>query len=169
VCTIFLLEAERRAYQVASFQRDPGDDLMQDVSIPAEPLRRTLIRNFAIATIVSFVASRWMGGTTRWPLLFVLALWPTFGGHFVELAYLRWVRPRYPDGSMRVVARVIAWLAGGALLALGLLATARFVFSTAPVRWPGLWFGAVAFVGIELLAHAMLQLRGAPSFYNQRG
>jgi hypothetical protein len=34
---------------------------------------------------------------------------------------------------------------------------------------PAWWFGGIAFIGIELLAHLALQLRGRPSFYNGRG
>ena len=31
------------------------------------------------------------------------------------------------------------------------------------------WLGGLAFIGIELVAHLVLQLRGRPSFYNERG
>ena len=37
-----------------------------------------------------------------------------------------------------------------------------------PARWPAWWLGGLAFIGIELLAHLLLQLRGRPSFYNGR-
>jgi len=37
------------------------------------------------------------------------------------------------------------------------------------VPWPAWWLVGLAFIGIELLAHLVLQWRGQPSFYNGRG
>jgi hypothetical protein len=122
---------------------------MSDTTMPSEPIRR-------------------MGGMSRLPVLIVLALWPSFGGHWVDLAYLRWVRPRVADRRLRVVARIATWAPGGVMLAVGMLATAD-LFSVNMPRWPGWWLGAAALIGIELVAHLGLQARGAPSFYNGRG
>jgi hypothetical protein len=42
-----------------------------------------------------------------------------------------------------------------------------------PMRWgawgSAWWVGGVAFIGIELVVHLALQVRGRPSFYNGRG
>ncbi len=38
-----------------------------------------------------------------------------------------------------------------------------------PPRWPAWWLGGLAFIGIELVAHLALLLRGRPSFYDGRG
>jgi hypothetical protein len=58
---------------------------------------------------------------------------------------------------------------GGGLLALGMWATATRLAHPPVVRWVGWWVAGVAFIGIELVAHLVLQARGRPSFYNGRG
>ena len=88
-----------------------------------EPLRVTLTRTVGIALIAgAALASRW-GGLARWPLTTVLMLWPSLGGHYVELAYLDVVRPRLsPSRAVRTLARIAVWFVGGALLAVGMRA-----------------------------------------------
>jgi hypothetical protein len=97
-------------------------------------------------------------------------LWPALGGHWVEVGFLNSLRPRLPDSRVaQVVARVAAWFVGGAVLALGMMMTARALNFAGFVPRQTWWVGGVAFIGIELIAHAVLQLRGRPSFYNRRG
>jgi hypothetical protein len=36
-------------------------------------------------------------------------------------------------------------------------------------HWHIWWLGGFAFIGIELMAHLTLQLRGRPNFYNGLG
>jgi hypothetical protein len=36
-------------------------------------------------------------------------------------------------------------------------------------HWPRWWLGGLVFIGIELVAHLVLRLRGRPNFYNGRG
>jgi hypothetical protein len=51
---------------------------------------------------------------------------------------------------------------------MGLTAMALAGFRLA--HWPAWWWlGGIAFIGIELVAHLVLQLRGRPSFYNGLG
>jgi hypothetical protein len=47
--------------------------------------------------------------------------------------------------------------------------TAMLLSGFDPARWPNLWLGGLAFIGIELVAQLAPQLRGQPSFYNGRG
>ncbi|MDB5319802.1 MAG: hypothetical protein JWN40_1433 [Phycisphaerales bacterium] len=135
-----------------------------------EPLRITLLRTGVIALVVGAVlALRW-GGLARWPIATLLALWPSFGGHWVELWFLNWLRPRLPNArSLQLAARVAAWFVGGAALAVGMYLTAMALAPFQPARWPAWWLGGLAFIGIELVVHVVLQLRGRPSFYNGRG
>jgi hypothetical protein len=137
-----------------------------------EPLRATLLRTITIAVVVGGVAVHWWGGLARWPAATLLALWPSFGGHWVELWFLNWLRPRLAAArSVQVGARFGVWFAGGALLTLGMLWTAVALGRLPGGRWP-LWWAAVggaAFIGVELVAQLLLQLRGRPSFYNGRG
>lgn len=139
---------------------EPGD----------EPLRTTLLRTGAIAAVVGLALSLARGGLAWWPAAFLLALWPSFGGHWIELLFLRALRPRLPAArAIQLAARVAVWLAGGVLLALGAAATgmALGAFPRAlDTRWA---LGGPLFVGVELVAHAALWLRGLPSVYDGRG
>jgi hypothetical protein len=134
-----------------------------------EPFLRTLARNLTIAIVVGGV----IAAVRRAPFLALpetfLALWPSLGGHFVEIAFLDGVRPRLPRARLvQASARLVWWLAGGALLCVALIATAHALPIGAP-RWRWWWIGAPIFVGIELAVHAILALRGRPSFYRGDG
>jgi hypothetical protein len=135
-----------------------------------EPLRATLLRTVTIALVAGAVLARSWGGLPRWPAATLLMLWPSFGGHLVDLWFLNWLRPRLPAAAeVQVGARLAVWFVGGTALALGMALTAMALAGFAPARWPALWLGGLAFIGIELVAHLALQLRGRPSFYNGRG
>jgi hypothetical protein len=96
-------------------------------------------------------------------------LWPSLGGHFVEFAFLDGVRPRLPHSRLvQASARLVWWLACGALLGVAMIATAQALPMAAP-RWRWWWMGAPLFVGLELAVHAALALRGRPSFYRGDG
>jgi hypothetical protein len=62
---------------------------------------------------------------------------------------------------------LLAWFSGGVLLYLCMVATASALPTRAlPLR---LWaLGGFLFVGLELVVHAILVIRGLPSFYNGR-
>ena len=131
------------------------------------------MRTCTIALVVGAVLACWRGGLARWPATTLLVLWPAFGGHWVELWFLNWLRPRLPMArAVQIGARVGVWFVGGTGLALGMGLTA-LVLGLHPARssaWgPAWWLGGWAFIGIELVAHLVLQLRGCPSFYNGRG
>jgi hypothetical protein len=136
---------------------------------PTEPLRTTLLRTGTIALVVGAVISL-RAGLARWPLATLVALWPSFGGHWVELGFLRFVRPRLPAARLaQVVARLVVWFVAGVLfaLAMALTATALGVPRSLPVAaWP---VAGLAFIGIELVAHLGLRLLGRPSVYDGRG
>jgi hypothetical protein len=134
-----------------------------------EPLRVTLTRTGTIAVVAgAVVAWRW-GGLTQWPIATLLALWPSLGGHFVELWFLNYLRPRLPAArAVQVGGRVAVWFAGGVVLAFGMKVTAMALAGFRPVRWPAWWLGGFAFIGIELVVHLLLWQRGRPNFYNGR-
>jgi hypothetical protein len=135
-----------------------------------EPLRVRLTRTLAIALIAgAALASRW-GGLARWPITSALMLWPSLGGHYVELAFLDVVRPRLsPSRSVHALARVVVWFVGGVLLAVGMRLTAIALHAPSPLPASAWWIGGFVFIGIELVAHLGLHARGRPSFYNGRG
>jgi hypothetical protein len=128
------------------------------------------LRTGTLAMVVGAVIARFWGGLARWPMTTLLGLWPTFGGHLVELWFLNWLRPRPSYArAVQVAARLGVWFVGGAGLAIGMGLTARALAGFRPTHWPGWWLGGLAFIGLELLAHLALQLRGRASFYNGRG
>jgi hypothetical protein len=92
-------------------------------------------------------------------------VWRTLGGGVVlELAAAPgFPLPRCAEDHSRLV-----WFAGGSLLALGMRLLAAFVQWRSP-QWLTWRLGGAAFVGVELVMHLFLQLRGQPSFYNGRG
>jgi len=136
-----------------------------------EPLHTTLARTAVIAAVLGAVLARWRGGgLARWPLATLLVLWFSFGGHWVELWFLNWLRPRLSSAAgAQVGARVAVWFVGGCILALGMDLTAMALAGFRPAQWPAWWLGGLAFIGLELVVHLTLQLRGQPSFYNGRG
>lgn len=135
-----------------------------------EPLRTTLTRTGTIALVVGLVLSLSWGRPAALPAATLSALWPALGGHYVEVFFLNGLRPRLPASRYaRIGVRLGVWFVGGAILFLGMKLTATALTVSRPAHWPTWWVGGVAFIGIELVAHLVLQLRGCPSFYNGRG
>lgn len=137
-----------------------------------EPLRITLMRTGTIALVGGAVLALSRGGLAHWPLATCLMLWPALGGHWVEIVFLNYLRPRLPAARpVQVAARIGTWFVGGALLALGMGLTAMALGPRHLPHWPGEWIivGGLAFIGIELIVHVVLQLRGRPSFYTGLG
>ncbi len=135
-----------------------------------EPLRVTLTRTISIAIVAGAVVASRSGGIRRWPLLSLLMLWPAFGGHWIDLAFLNWLRPRLPASrQIQVVARIAVWFVGGMMLALGARLTATLLSEHRSLAWLTWATAGTVFVGIELVAHGVLHLRGRPSFYNGLG
>jgi hypothetical protein len=134
-----------------------------------EPARITILRTGVIAIVVGGVVAFFRGGPARWPLLTLLVLWPSYGGHWVEVWFLNWLRPRLPVArGMQVVARVGVWFVGGIGLLIGMGLTAMALNRYPWTRWPAWWIGGLAFIGVELMAHLALWLRGRPNFYDGR-
>ena len=135
-----------------------------------EPLRITILRTSTIAIVVGAVLARFWHGLDHWPIATILVFWPSFGGHWVEVWFLNWLRPRLSEErAVQVAARVAVWFVGGAGLAIGMGLTAMELAGFGRVHWPAWWLGGLAFIGIELVAHLALQLSGLPSFFNGRG
>ncbi|MEO8099239.1 MAG: hypothetical protein ABI811_16160 [Acidobacteriota bacterium] len=135
-----------------------------------EPLRSTILRTGLIALVVGGVIAGLRSGWARWLVATLLVLWPSFGGHWVEVWFLNWLRPRIAVGrSVQVAARLVVWFIGGICLAIGMRLTAGALDGFERVRWPAWWIAGLGFIGIELVAHLFLELRGRPSVYNGRG
>jgi hypothetical protein len=134
-----------------------------------EPLRVTLTRTLSIAIVAGAVVASRAGGVRRWPLFSLLMLWPAFGGHWIDLAFLNWLRPRLPESRpIQSVARIAMWFVGGMVLAFGVRLTAMLLLEDR-LAWLTWATAGTVFVAIELVAHAVLHLRGRASFYNGLG
>jgi hypothetical protein len=97
-------------------------------------------------------------------------LWPTLGGHALELWFLNWLRPRLPrDRGVQIAARVVLWFVGGMLFLVAMRLTAAALAGSRPVSRVAPWIGGLAFIGIELVVHLAARLRGRPSVYDGRG
>lgn len=134
-----------------------------------EPLRRTLARNATLAAIVGAVFALVRQDLSVLLSVTPLALWPSLGGHFIELAFLNGLRPRIPQGRMvQVAVRLLVWSGGGVLLYACVAASARALSVQGPPMrlW---WYGGFLFIGLELAVHAVLAIRGLPNFYDGRG
>jgi hypothetical protein len=138
-----------------------------------EPLQRTLARTVGIAVVAGGVLAISQGGLAQWPAASAVMLWPTFGGHWLELWFLNWLRPRLADGRVvQIVARLAVWFVGGVVLAAGMWLTAAALPGLRPPRAAVWWLAVVAglaFIGLELAVQVILQLRGRPGFFNGRG
>jgi hypothetical protein len=129
-----------------------------------------VLRNGTIAIILGAVFARLSGGWERWPLATLLMLWPSFGGHWVEVWFLNWLRPRISIArGAQVAARIVLWFVAGAGFAFAMRLTVMALTKLRPARFPAWCLAGVIFIGIELLAHLALRLRGRPSFYNGLG
>jgi hypothetical protein len=135
-----------------------------------EPVRTTLIRTTAIALVAGSVLAFSTRGRMAWPIAVLVMLWPSLGGHFVELWFLNWLRPRISaERGVQLAVRLGTWFIGGVLLAMCMAITARALLGGASMRMLAWWVAGFGFVGIELIAHLGLHARGRPSVYDGRG
>lgn len=131
-----------------------------------EPFRTTVARTGLLGLALGTAAAFVQGHPANWALGTVFASWFTFGGHWVEILFLNWLRPRLPVArAAQVTGRVLTWIVGGTALMVGARMTVTSLSAHA-LRLPSWWLGGPVLVGIELLVHALIQLRGQPNFYN---
>jgi len=127
------------------------------------------MRTGTIALLIGAVLAYRHGGLACWPIATLLVLWPSFGGHWVEVWFLNYLRPRLPATRIvQIAARALVWFIGGIVLFLGMRLTAALL-TFRPQHWPAWWIGGLAFIALELVVHLILQLRRQPNFYNGRG
>jgi hypothetical protein len=143
---------------------------MPDWEPVREPLRVTLTRTLGIAIVIGAVVALSTGRLRSWPAITLLALWPSVGGHWVELAFLNYLRPRISESRhVQLGARILVWFIGGIILVVGMRLTAMLLPARPRIGWITWTIAGVAFIAIELIAHAGLHLRGRASVYNGMG
>jgi hypothetical protein len=144
---------------------------MQPTSWPRieESFYHTLARNIAIAIVVAGIVALVRHDLGALLPVAALALWPSLGGHYVELAFVNQIRTRISrDWVIQAIARVVVWFIGGILLYLCMVVTA-YALPITPLPLRLWWCGGFLFIGVELVAHAFLALRGDASVYDGRG
>ncbi|HEV8398492.1 MAG TPA: hypothetical protein VGQ18_01515 [Gemmatimonadales bacterium] len=127
-----------------------------------EPLRVTLLRTVLIALVAGVVVGR----SALWLPWTAFALWLSFGGHWVEIFFLNWLRPRLPEARWaQISGRLLIWIVGGTVLMIGARATALSLGIPA-LRVPPWTLGGPIFICVELFVHALSQVRAQPNFFN---
>src|SRR5579884_2347751 len=135
-----------------------------------EPLRVTLTRTLSIAIIAGGIIAMRAGGLRMWPVISLLVLWPSVGGHWVDLLFLNGIRPHLPPRRpVQALARVALWFVAGIVLGIGVQLTASLLHAPMRLAWLTWGVAGALFVGVELVAHAGLHLRARPSFYDGLG
>src|SRR5437870_13810900 len=135
----------------------------------AEPFRRALARNVALAAVAGAVLALQRHNLGLLLPIAALALWFSLGGHYVELAFLNGLRARIPQGRLTQVGlRLVVWFTGGVVLYVLMAASARALpLEAPPLRmW---WYGGLLLIVVELAVHGLMAMRGKPSFYSGRG
>jgi hypothetical protein len=126
-----------------------------------EPFSRTVRRNLVIAVCVATGISVLRRDFSSFLPVLALALWPSLGGHYVEVAFVNHIRLHLPTASWaQMTVRLLVWFAGGVLLYLCMMVTTMLLsIRELPIRlW---WCGGLLFIALELVVHAVLAIRGS--------
>jgi hypothetical protein len=135
-----------------------------------EPVGSVILRNITIAVVLGAVFALITGRLSRWPVATLAALWPSFGGHWLELFFLNWLRPRLPvSREVQALARIALWFAGGIGFAAAMRVTAMALAAVPMMTSLPWWLAGLSFVGIELVAHVTLMARARPNIYDGLG
>lgn len=148
-----------------------------------ESLTATIRRTFTIALVLGTIGTIVRPGgeqplaarTYEWLTLVTFVLWISFGGHWVELWYLNWLRMRLISfsGFALVGVRLLVWLIGGIALFLGAVTTRALMLRgglpTESEAVVAITYGGPMFVAIETVPHFIAYASGRPSFWNGKG
>lgn len=141
-----------------------------------ERLSVTLARTSTLALLLGTgwmtaeTAGDWLFWSWReWYVRLISVFWISFGGHWVEICYLNYLRMRLPHSpAIEVVARLCTWYIGGSVLYFGILFTGRLLQTDVLHKLPW-WQAGFLFVGIELVVHSIWHQFRRGSFYDGRG
>ncbi len=135
----------------------------------AEPWHTTALRTGLLALAIGVGVAAYRRQPALIPVVTLIALWFTLGGHFADLWFRNRLRQHVSGHPVaQASARIGYWFVAGLALYAGILATKAVLGSPRAVLLPW-WVGGLAFVGVELVIHLLLRARGAPSFYDGRG
>jgi hypothetical protein len=134
-----------------------------------QTITRTIFTTTIIAFILTFAHVFPVVGMSK--LFLFAAIWLmifciVFGGHWLELMFINYIKLLLPQNRILLYfARIIYWF----LSAIPLFMLATWVGSlliNQGLRLGNWWAFGFFYIGIELLMHAIMHLRGKKSFYN---
>jgi len=138
-----------------------------------EPFIQTVIRTIITTTIIAAILY-WVniipaGGKSKltlfemvWSIVFCIV----FGGHWLELVFINYIKFTLPKNILLLYGiRIGYWfLCAIPLFFLVNLITGLFSHKTGYLgQW---WVFGLFYIGIQLLMHAIMQIRFKKSFYN---
>ncbi len=130
-----------------------------------EPARATIMRNGTIALCMGAILALATRRPSIFPQMAAVALWPSFGGHFVEIFFLNHLAPRMPDSDLPLrSARLALWFVAGIAIAYCMQWTSVLLGGPGRIR-PAWWLAGLLFIGLELIANALLWSSGRPNFF----
>ncbi|QEC75041.1 hypothetical protein [Mucilaginibacter ginsenosidivorax] len=130
---------------------------------------RTIITTTIIAAILYWVHVFPSGGKSKlvlfemiWSVVFCIV----FGGHWLELLFINGVKFSLPKNIISLyLIRIVYWF----VCAVPLFFAANLItglFSPKTVQMGRWWMFGFFYIGIQLLMHAIMQVRFKKSFYN---
>ena len=134
----------------------------------SEPWHVTALRTGSLALAVGVGTGVYKRQLPLVPLVTVLALWFTLGGHYLELAFRNQLSTRIGSHPWRTIARLAYWFAAGSVLYVGARATFASLTGRSLRAWPW-WAAGVGFIAAELGIHLLVRARKLDSFYNGLG
>jgi len=138
-----------------------------------ESFIQTVIRTIITATIIAVILN-WLhvfpsgekGKLVLFEMIWLVVFCIVFGGHWLELVFINRIKFTLPKNILSLYfIRIVYWF----LCAVPLFFTANLIahlFSHKTVQMGRWWIFGFFYIGIQLLMHAIMQLRLKKSFYN---
>ncbi|MDB5134129.1 MAG: hypothetical protein JWP37_732 [Mucilaginibacter sp.] len=146
---------------------------MENPEKNTEPFIQTIIRTILTTTIIAVILY-WVhlfpsGGKsklTQFEMIWSVVFCVVFGGHWLELVFINYLKFALPKNILLLyLIRVAYWF----LCAIPLFFVMNLIcnsFSHKTGHLGHWWAFGFFYIGIELLMHAIMQMRFKKSFYN---
>ena len=137
-----------------------------------EKIKNTLIRNFLIALLIGLIFTfvqfdNFNDVTTKQLTINIISIfWISFGGHWIDILYLNYLRFQLPKKRhIETTTRLLWWYLGGTLLFTAVSITQNAFNSVTMIPLIS-WYYGIIFILIEFVAHGIMQLVRKESFWN---
>jgi len=146
---------------------------MKDPEKNTEPFLQTIIRTIITTTIIAIIlllVHLFPAGDksklTLFEMIWAMVFCILFGGHWLELVFINYIKFALPKNIfLWYGTRIVYWF----LCAIPLFYLMNFVanlFSYQAGHLGGWWVFGLFYIGIQLVMHAIMQIRVKKSFYN---